>query len=244
MPNVTRKWKKLLAVGCSHGNMIDPEARKAVLDFRDKWKPDSIIHLGDFVDTACFRQGAKGTSDESEPIAPDFEEGLRFLKDLRPSLIFNGNHEARLWRFANHHNAIIQELSKDLIDRIRTRAALCKAEFVEGWSIRDYRTIGNFKFMHGYMYGENACRDHAEAHGNIVFAHTHRAGMAKGRRDDSSTGYCVGTLSSIPAMEYAGARRSTLSWAGGFVWGYYTDTRCVLWLHEQPQSQKEWILPL
>lgn len=242
--NPIRKWKRLLAVGCSHGNHIDPKARSAILNFKDAWKPHKTIHLGDFVDTAAFRAGAKGTSDESEPISPDFEAGLGFLKDLRPNLIFNGNHEARLWRLAGHHSAIIQELSKDLIERIRTRAAICRAEFVEGWGIRHWRMVGNFKFMHGYLFSENSCRDHAEAHGNIVFAHTHRAGVAKGRRDDSPTGYCVGTLSNIPAMEYAQARRATLSWSGGFVWGEYTDDRCVLWLHEQPQSQDEWVLPL
>jgi hypothetical protein len=242
--NITRKWKRLLAVGCSHGDKIDPIARAAILNFKEHWKPHTTIHLGDFVDTAAFRAGAKGTSDESEPISPDFQAGLDFLKDLRPQLVFCGNHEARLWRLRCHHNAIISQLSNDLIERIRTRVALCKADLVEDWSVRAFRTVGNYKFGHGYMFGENACRDHAEAHGNIVFAHTHRAGMAKGRRDDSPTGYCVGTLSNIPNMDYAGARRATLSWAGGFVWGEYTSDRCVLWLHEQPQNQTEWILPL
>jgi len=244
MANITRKWKRLMAVGCSHGALIDPVARKAVLEFRERWKPDKTIHLGDFVDTAAFRAGAKGTSDESEPIAPDFEAGLNFLKDLRPNLIFTGNHESRLYRLAKNHSAIISELSSDLIERIRTRAALCKAELVEDWSIRSWRMVGNFKFMHGYLFGESFLRDTAEAHGNVVVAHAHRAGMAKGRRDDSPTGYCVGTLANIPNMDYASARRSTLSWAGGFVWGQYTDDRCVLWSHEQPQTQKEWILPL
>lgn len=232
-----------MAVGCSHGNLIDPVARKAVLDFRTRWKPDKTIHLGDFVDTAAFRAGAKGTSDESEPITPDFEAGLSFLKDLRPNLIFCGNHEARLWRLRSDNRAIVSELSSDLIDRIRTRAALCKAELVEDWSIRGYRTVGNYKFMHGYIFNENACRDHAEAHGNVVFAHTHRAGMAKGRRDDNPTGYCVGTLSNIPNMDYANTKKSTLSWCGGFVWGEYCDDRSVLWVHEQPQNQTEWRLP-
>lgn len=241
--NITRKWKRLLAVGCSHGNLIDPEARSAVMKFKQQWKPQTMIHLGDFVDTAAFRTGAKGTSDESEPIRPDFNAGLSFLKDLRPTLIFNGNHEARLWKLAQHHNAIVKECAEDLIERIRTRAALCKSELVEGWSIRDFRMVGGVKYMHGYMFGENACRDHAEAHGNIVFAHTHRAGMQPGRRDDSPTGYCVGTLCQISAMGYAESRRSTLSWRGGFVWGEYCDDKSVLWLHQQPETQSEWRLP-
>jgi hypothetical protein len=94
------------------------------------------------------------------------------------------------------------------------------------------------------MYGENATRDHAEALGNCVHAHTHRPGIAKGRRSDNPTGYCAGTLASIPAMEYAKTNRSTLSWAGGMVWGEYCDDASQLYLHEQPQGVTEWRLPL
>ena len=242
--NITHKWKRLFAVGCSHGDLIDPLAAEAVLRFKAAWKPHTTIHLGDFVDTAAFRAGAKGTSDESAPISPDFNAGLSFLKALRPNLIFCGNHEARLWRLEKHHNAVVSQCATDLIERIRTRAALCKAELVEDWGIRSWRTIGNYKFGHGYLFGENFLRDTAEAHGNCVVAHAHRAGMANGRRDDSATAYCVGTLSDIPNMDYAGARRSTLSWSAGFVWGEYCDDKCVLWLHINPQNQKEWRFPI
>jgi len=50
-------WKKWMAVGCSHGDQIDPDARKAVLVFKERWKPDMTIHLGDFLDLAAFRSG-------------------------------------------------------------------------------------------------------------------------------------------------------------------------------------------
>ena len=242
--NITKPWKKFLAVGCSHGNLISKDASEAVLKMRERLKPHAVIHLGDFIDTAAFRAGAKGTSDESEPIGPDIDSGLRFLDALRPTMIFNGNHEARLWRLQAHHNAIVADCAGRIIESLRAKARKLKAQYVEGWSIRDFRTIGNYKLMHGYMFSENACRDHAEAHGNIIFAHTHRAGMAKGRRDDSPSGYCVGTLSDIPNMDYSSARRSTLSWAGGFVWGEYCDQRAVVWIHEQPQNQTEWRLPI
>ena len=242
--NITRKWRKLMAVGCSHGGLIDKESAQAVLKFKEIWKPEKTIHLGDFIDTAAFRAGAKGTKDESEPIGPDIDSGLSFLKALRPTLIFNGNHEARLWRLAQHHNAIIRELSGDLIMKIRTRAAICRAEYVEDWSIRSWRKIGNYKFGHGYLYSENFLRDTAEAHGNCVVAHAHRCGSANGRRDDAATAFCVGTLANIPVMDYASARRSTLAWSAGFVWGEYTDDRAVIWLHRQPQGEKEWRLPI
>jgi hypothetical protein len=240
----TKSWKRFMVVGCSHGDLIDPTAAEAVLKFKANWKPQKTVHLGDFVDTAAFRAGAKGTNDESRPISPDIEAGLLFLNRLRPDLIFNGNHEARLWRLQEHHNAIVADCAAQIVNRIRMAATRLKAELVEDWGIRAWRKIGNYSVGHGYLFGEQFLRDTAESHGNTIIAHAHRAGMAKGRRDDSPTAYCVGTLSNIPNMDYAGARRSTLSWSGGLVWGEYCNDRAVCWLHEQPQTQNEWRLPL
>jgi len=244
MPNITKKWKRALLVGCSHGDKIDHLAADAVIKFRDALKPDTVVHLGDFIDTAAFRSGAQGSEDESTPVRPDIDSGLTFLKALRPTIICNGNHEARLWRLKHHHNAVVSELANQIIESFRSLAKSMKSDYMEKWDINNYRMVGNYKVMHGYMFGENATRDHADVHGNIIHAHTHRPAMAQGRRDESATGYCVGTLSNIPAMEYASTRRSTHAWAQGFVWGEYTEKQSVFWLHVQPKGQKEWVLPI
>jgi len=244
MANITRKWKRFLAVGCSHGNHIDPVAAAAVVKFRDAWKPTTVVHLGDFVDTAAFRKGARGGSDESEPVGPDIDAGCKFLQQLRPTIVLNGNHEIRLWNLQNDRNAIVADCAMNIVSRLQKQMKALKAEYVEGWSIRDFRMIGNYKLMHGFIFNENSCRDMAETEGNVIFAHTHRPGMAKGRRSDNPTGYSVGTLSNIPNMDYANARRATHAWAGGFCWGEYCDDRTMVWLHEQPQTEKEWRLPV
>jgi len=95
------------------------------------------------------------------------------------------------------------------------------------------------------MYGENAIRDHAEAHGNVIHAHTHRPGIATGRRDDHPTGICVGTLTARRSMEYAKSRRATLSWGQAFAWGEYTDNYANFNLCMGPNEQNgaRWILP-
>jgi hypothetical protein len=241
---VIRNWKRFMAVGCSHGDKIDANAAAAVLRFKELWRPETTAHLGDFIDTAAFRSGAVGSNDEYTPIAPDIDAGLQFLDKLRPTILLNGNHEIRLWRLRNNHNAIVSDCANRIISSIETKAAALGALYVREWGIHAHVMLGDYKLMHGYLFSENACRDHAEAHGNVIHAHTHRAGVQKGRRDDCPTGYCVGTLSNVPAMEYASVRRSTLSWSGGLVWGEYCDDRLVCWLHEQPQGQVEWRLPI
>lgn len=51
--NITKKWKKALVVGCSHGVHADPAAIEAVLAFRESYEPHTVVHLGDFVDTTA-----------------------------------------------------------------------------------------------------------------------------------------------------------------------------------------------
>ena len=239
---IVRKWKRLLAVGCSHGIYADDTALAAVLRFRDSFKPAHTIHLGDFCDTAAFRSGAKGSPDEGEPIGPDVDGGLEFLRDLRPTLILCGNHEARVWKLQHHHNAIVADCAGHVVERIQTAARKLKAELVPYRGVWAWRQIGGYKFTHGTVYGENATRDMAEMHGRVVHAHTHRCAVANGRRDDNPTAYGVGTLTDAPNLDYASTRRATLAWSQGFVWGEVSGNDATLWLHETPRGQ-EWRLP-
>jgi hypothetical protein len=240
---LTKKWKKILAVGCSHGEYADPGALRAVLEFKQKFRPDRTVHLGDYVDVTALRSGARGTKDESAPLPPDIEAGLDFLVKLEPTDVLNGNHEDRCWRLQTHPNAIVSYCAERIVESITKVLQKLRVKIVPYTAIEQGVMIGGFRFMHGVFYNENHVRDHAEAFGNVVFAHAHRCGVAKGRRGDSPTGYCVGTLTERSVMDYAKARRATLAWSQGFVWGYYCDTRSVLWLHEQPHGMKDWILP-
>ena len=98
-----------MAVSCSHGDHIDPEARDAVLTFKDRFKPDNTIHLGDFVDMAAARGGAMSdanASDRAASVAEDLAAGVDFLQELRPQHILYGNHEDRLFKLANCPNAL------------------------------------------------------------------------------------------------------------------------------------------
>ena len=105
--------------------------------------------------------------------------------------------------------------------------------------------VNSWRFMHGTMYGENATRDHAEAYGNVIHAHTHRPSLAKGRRIDNPTGVCVGTLTRIREMDYAKNRRATLSWGQAFAWGAIGPKGASVNLCVGPaESQEgEWQLP-
>jgi len=233
-----------MAVGCSHGALIDPKAESAVLRFKRAFKPRRVFHLGDWCDTAAFRLGAKGTPDEGEDIDPDIQAGFDFLVKLGATDCTMGNHDERPWRFLKSPNAIVKKAAAEVVTDINDFMKLHNIRWVNTWSNRSWIKAYGFKWMHGYMYNENVARDHAEAHGNVVFAHAHTAMLQKGRRDDNPTGVCVGTLSNIPAMEYAKSRRKTLSWSQAIVYGEGCgDTMGWIQLYENGQSGP-WRLPV
>ena len=226
--NITRKWRKWLAVGCSHGNLICPKARSAVLKFRNSYSPHHVMHLGDFWDTAALRSGASGTKDEGRDIGQDCHAGVQFLMELEPHWIFFGNHDDRVEQWQNHPNAVkayvAGRMMSDLYEaREKLRAKLIPYDIETGW-----RRLGSHLFGHGYMYNEMAIRDHAELVGNCVIAHLHRTGEERGRRLGGATGYCVGLLADIDQLQYARRNKATTKWQQAFAYGEYCDNATTI----------------
>lgn len=242
-------WKRFLALGCSHGHLEDPEAIRAVLKFRRAWKPHRVVHLGDFTDTAAFRSGALGSSDEAVDLKADLGHGLNFLRALEPTDVLIGNHEVRLYDAAQHYNAIKAYAAQAMIDEIRDEMRKLHCSYTEHWqSVRSWITLGDTKLLHGFVYGENATRDHAEHYGKCIHAHNHTPAQVIGRRSDNPLGTAVGTLMSIQKAGYANSRRATARWAPGFAWGEFQDRedgQCNVRLSQcAPGQAGQWVLPV
>lgn len=237
-------WKKWMAVGCSHGDQADPEALQAVLTFKERWKPDTTFHLGDFLDLAAFRSGAvrdSNDADHAASISNDLSAGVEFLHALRPNHILLGNHEARLHRLAASPNALAAHAATLTIQKIEETAKKLKATLTP-YSIRAQVRLGGTAFIHGHMFNVSAIRDHAETYGNVIMAHLHRVGIERARTIDGGTGYCVGMLARFD-MDYAQGRRATLAWSQGFAYGHYKDDKITVNICER-KINNPWILPL
>jgi hypothetical protein len=234
-----------MALGCTHGSLIDRDAFAAVMGFASRYKPETKIHLGDVCDYAAFRSGAKGTKDEAVELGPDLDAGIQVIKEYAPTHVLIGNHDERVWKLAGHHNAIIAMAAGAVRTAFLSACDEAGARVTDHYDInRSWITLGDTKFLHGFMFNEMAIRDHAEHFGKCVIAHLHKAGIASARRSDHAVGYCVGTLANVAAMDYAKARRSTAAWSHGFVWGEYNDTECIVNLCQAPQGQAgSWRMP-
>ena len=237
-------WKKWMAVGCSHGIEIDPEARAAVIKFKAEWKPHTTLHLGDFIDLSAFRAGAvrdSNDADHASDVAGDLMAGIEFLHELEPNFILCGNHEARLWRFRESPNALLAYAANLTISKIEETAKKLRAPLTP-YGIREFVQLGDTKFIHGSMFNVTAIRDHAETYGNVVMAHLHRVGWERARNIDGASGYCTGMLANFD-MSYAATRRATLAWSQGFAYGHYCDRSTTVNLCERKRNNP-WLLPL
>jgi predicted phosphodiesterase len=244
-PHIATKYERFIAISCSHGKYADDTAVDAVLKMREKWNPSIVVHLGDWCDTTAFRSGAVGSSDESEPVAPDIDGGLSFLRKYRPTHVLDGNHEDRIPRMLSHRNALVAyaaQQATDYIDRTFVEIG-CRRIPYDG--VFQKLVIGDVTFTHGTIYNENSARDMAEIYGGkVIFGHTHRSQQAEGRTIKESTGYCTGTLTRRGEMDYAKARRATLGWRQGLVYGEIGPKDSAVWLITRGEFDKEWRLPL
>ena len=62
-PNVVSSYKRVMAISCNHGNRANRNAISAAILFREAFKPDEVIHLGDNYDLSSLRTGALSNKD-------------------------------------------------------------------------------------------------------------------------------------------------------------------------------------
>lgn len=248
MATITHRWKKIMAVSCSHAKYVDKEAWKTVLKFKEQYKPDMTIHLGDFVDLTAMMSGAKDSA-EAEPITPDIDTGLQHLRELRPQVVLCGNHEDRAYRLRNSNRAITVYTAHKVVDAIEQTCQKLRARLIPWDGVFQIYDIADIGFQHGVLYNEMAARDTAEAFCNatrrkVVFGHTHKVSIQSSRSLGGGTGYNIGTLTQRGSLEYAKTRRATLAWTQAFLWGEYCETLGMSSLHITQRNPNEvWRLP-
>lgn len=225
--HIGKRPVRFMAVGCNHGRYIDPKAREEVLRYRAEAKPELVVHLGDSIDMTAFMAKGRGIGkDSNEPLAPDIDGGVDFLRDLRPNVFLLGNHEVRAWSLRDDGNAVIAYAAQKAVESIEKACKDLKIRLIEYDGVYQTYKRGNITFTHGTIYNEMSTRDMAEMYGGIVVhAHTHKAMQMNGRTIPASAGYCTGTLTRRGDLAYANNRRATLSWSQGCVIGEIYETK-------------------
>lgn len=226
-----------MAVSCSHGDMVHPEIREQILDFRNRFNPQIRFELGDLIDTACFRKGASGTPDEARNPRDDEAAAISWLRDYEPNRITWGNHDWRLFEARESPKAIVAALAGEMWKRLTDEAAQLKAktapyDIEDGWIYE-----GGTAWGHGYMFSMNAVRDHAEMLGcPVVMGHLHTPQQVEGRTVNRSPSFCAGAMADDRKLTYGRRRRNSLTHSHGVVFGEISREESRLWLARAPKN--------
>lgn len=224
MANLNRRWRRWMATGCLHSVYACREYQRNVRAFKKDFRPDRHIELGDVLDTACLRGGARGTKDETEPLEPDVRAALNWIREMEPSDWMLGNHDTRVVELIDHPSAIVSELSRRLWSDMQAAAGSVKCKIHHYDIETGWLRVGDMFMGHGFMYNQTALRDHVEmVGGKVVMAHLHHPHVFRGRSLNSPWGVCVGLGADPRRMGYARRRRNTLTWAHGLAYGEYCD---------------------
>lgn len=243
--NINRPWKRLVGFGCSHGHLIDPLAEDAVIRFVRNYKPDTVIHLGDYLDTDAWRSHLNG--DVATDPVQDIYAGYEFLQKAGVTHLCMGNHDERPYRYVSNKDERIRFAAEQAIKLAEHDIKKLGIKYLASWSNWKWFQFGDTKFLHGTIFNKRAAADMATMYeGNVVFAHTHVTMLDKSETIGNHTGICVGTLSQIENMEYPKSRRRTMAWSQGIVFGEYCDNETKLWLHENGRNsaREPWRLPV
>lgn len=228
MANIIQNWRRFTATSCLHSTHACTVALDNAMAFVEDYEPHDRIDLGDLHDFAALRTGAAGTNDESESLIEDFDAGISWLRRYRPNKRCLGNHDHRMYKAQYDRRAALSHYSRMVVNAIAEVDRENEAEVLPYFPMRkNWFILGGTYFGHGFMFNENAVRDHAEMVGApVVIGHLHVPQMVAGRTFKSTPSYCVGTLSDPDHHDYAMTRRNTLRWAHGLVYGEYSDKTC------------------
>ena len=123
---------RFIAFGDNHGDMVDPEAQDALLEFIKDYKPTVRVHLGDAFDFRSLRRGAGNDAEGAESLIADIEAGEDFLAKTKPTVYLMGNHEHRAHALQHTSgSALVRDYCAELEARIRTTAKTCGARSCE-----------------------------------------------------------------------------------------------------------------
>ena len=213
-------WKKFVACGDSHGNLVCEKTKRKFLDFVAEWKPHYRIHLGDFVDAPSLRKGCS-IEESSLGISNDFQAGIEFIREYRPNYLTLGNHDDRIWLHSTHcANGILREHCAELAEAAEQEFRKLKIQWVP-YHVSRYLQMpeGGPKLLHGFLAGMNPAKAHFERFGSCLFGHVHAPSSYIAKHIDQGQAYALGCMADIGQMDYAKKFPNMLGWRRGWIYG-------------------------
>jgi UDP-2,3-diacylglucosamine pyrophosphatase LpxH len=241
-------WKRFIAFGDTHGDMVHQPTLDALTEFIKDYKPHYKIHVGDLFDYRSLRQGIKANeSDAYDDLKADTLKGHQILETIQPDVLLLGNHDHRIVRVAEEHaNGLMREAAAAGIAHLEKTCRKTKTRIIPYHYNKGVYNIDNIYFTHGYTANQRTVAQHAEYFGSginssVIMGHIHRIEVAAGKSLNRATGYSIGCMCNFEGMSYAAHRLATSMWEHGFAYGVTSKKGHQIWIAKK--TGDDWILP-
>lgn len=218
--------------------MEDAETRSVLFEFLDYFKPHKRFHLGDAFNFDCLRTRAS-KQEKRKSFDPDVEAGCAFIKEFKPDVFLDGNHEFRLRNLSLSDDGKLVTLANETIAKINK--SLGKARVLPYDCDLGVFRYGDTNLMHGYYCGPNAARQMATAYGKSVMAHVHASAEQRVERHDRAVGYTIGCIAKT-SMPYDLTRPSSMRHNNGWGYGIKLANGTVIFNHARKHGGR-WMIP-
>jgi hypothetical protein len=238
-PSSSRRW---VFVADTHGDKIDPHAWDVARKFIEGFKPEVRIAGGDHFDLRWLRRSASD-DEKAQSVASDFEAGVAWLDDFKPTHFLWGNHDYRLIKAYEESTSsgAVRHLCGQWLDRIDTTLRTLQTIQFPWCKRRGVFQLGDTAFIHGYGHGINVARQIAMTYGNSVQGHVHRYSTAIVPGRVPAQGITVPCLCDLN-MDYTRGNMGTLAHEHGFAYGW-TYPNGVNAVFVARKIGDTWILP-
>lgn len=217
------KPRRFVVASDNHGDMVDADARRALMDFIADYKPEIRIHAGDNWDFRNLRKGA-GDDEKAVSLEDDWQAGSSFISEFfaggKEKVFLRGNHDERLWHFKESATGLLRDYAADGIKRIESIIKRAGATMLPYDAQDGVYELGKLTVIHGYHAGIGAAKEHANAyHSDVLFGHVHAFDSIsiKGR-NGPITAQSIGCLCR-KNMGYINAKTAKLRWGQGWAYG-------------------------
>lgn len=235
------KWKHWVMGSDLHGDMQDPQAVRVFHKFNREVQPEIRWFLGDLWDFRPLRRGAD-EEEKRQEMGGDFNAGMRFIREFKPTEMALGNHDMRLWYLSRKRKGIMSEYADSLIARFDNYMNGIGARVAPYASHNGQLKIGHLKGVHGFAAGINASRRHAQAFGAVHTGHGHGIQVSPVEGMDNRIGRMIGCLCDL-YMEYSHNTLGQLLHRHGFAHGV-VNTKTGDYFSLQAESiNGKWIIP-
>lgn len=235
-------WTRFIAGFDVHGDKQNKAACEVFFRFMKDWKPEIRVMGGDLFDFRPLRR--KASEDEKrESMREDFEAGMEFLHQFKPSHFCLGNHDSRLWELAESDKGVESDYAYQGVNDITTTCERMKCKLYPYHKREGIIRIGShLKILHGFASGVYAARQTALVYGSVLFGHIHVVDEHSIPGLERRVARCCGCLCELD-MDYAARTPSTLRQANGFAYGVVNKKTGLYHVWTAESINGQWMIP-